>query len=39
MGERNFDLDSLKSILNHDMQERGIVHPELSCRTAAELAN
>ena len=37
MGERNFGLDSLKSILNRDIEEKGIVLPELSCRTATEL--
>ena len=36
MGERNFGLDSLKS-MNRDMEEKGIVLRELSCRTAAEL--
>ena len=37
MGERNFGLDSLKS-MNRDMEEKGIVLRELSCRTAAELS-
>ena len=37
MGGRNFGLDYLKSILNRDMEEKGIVLRELSCRTAAEL--
>ena len=36
MGERNFGLDFLKS-MNRDMEEKGIVFWELSCRTAAEL--
>ena len=36
MGERNFGFDSLKS-MNRDMEEKGIVLRELSCRTAAEL--
>jgi hypothetical protein len=35
--ERIFGLDSLKSILNRDMEEKRIVLRELSCRTAAEL--
>ena len=35
LGERNFSLDSLKSILNCDMEEKGIVLQELSCRSAA----
>ena len=34
MGERNFGLDSLKS-MNRDMEEKGIVLPDLSCRAAA----
>ena len=37
LGERNFGLVSLKSILNRDMEAKGIVLPELSCWTAAEL--
>ena len=36
MGERNFGLDSLKS-MNRDMEEKGIVLREMSCRTAAAL--
>jgi hypothetical protein len=36
LGERKFGLDSLKS-KNPDMQEKGIVLWELSCRRAAEL--
>ena len=36
-GKRNFGLDSLKSIMNRDMEEKGIVLRELSCRNAAEL--
>ena len=36
MGERNFGLDSLKSI-NCDMEEKGIVLREVSYRTASEL--
>ncbi|CAL8324647.1 unnamed protein product [Boreogadus saida] len=35
-GKRNFGLDTLKTMLNHDMEEKGIVLRELSCRTAAE---
>ena len=37
MGKNNFGLDPLKSILNRDMEEKGIVILELSCRTTAEL--
>ena len=36
MGGRNFGIDSLKS-MNRDMEEKGIVLRELSCRTASEL--
>ena len=36
-GKMNFGLDTLKSIFNRDMEEKGIVLPELSCRTTAEL--
>ena len=35
-GKRNFGLDSLKS-MNRDMEEKGILLRELSCRTASEL--
>ena len=37
LGERNFGFDSLKSRLNHDMEEKGIVawdgsgHPVMCC--------
>ena len=34
-GERNFDPDSLESRLNRDMEEKGFVLRELSCRKAA----
>ena len=37
MGERNFGLDSLKSIWNRYIEEKGIALRELSCRTAAKL--
>ena len=36
MGERNFGIDSLKS-MNRDMEKKRIVLRELSCRTASEL--
>ncbi|CAL8358787.1 unnamed protein product [Boreogadus saida] len=36
MGERNFGLDSLKS-MNRDMEDKGIGLRELSCQTATEL--
>ena len=34
LGEGNLSFDSLKSGLNRDMEEKGIVLPELSCQTA-----
>ncbi|CAL8350549.1 unnamed protein product [Boreogadus saida] len=37
LGERNFGLDSLKS-MKRDMEEKGIALRELSCRTAAKSA-
>ena len=36
MGGRNFGIDSLKS-MNRDMEKKGILLRELSCRTASEL--
>ncbi|CAL8319351.1 unnamed protein product [Boreogadus saida] len=36
-GERYFGLDSLKSVLNRDMEEKGIELRELNCQTVAEL--
>ena len=37
VNHKGLGLDSLKSILNRDMEEKGIVLPELSCRTAADI--
>ena len=36
MVKKAFGFDCLKSILNRDMEVKGIVLPELSCRTATE---